>query len=64
MGIFGFLTLENENISGNQGLWDQLGGLKWIKHNIAAFGGNPNKGLKYVVSVCYLIFVFEMRGII
>ena len=26
-----------------KGLWDQLGGLQWIKSNIGAFGGNPNK---------------------
>ena len=26
-----------------KGLWDQLGGLQWIKSNIGAFGGNPEK---------------------
>ena len=43
LGIFGFLTLGNEELSGNVGLWDQLGGLKWIKKNIFHFGGNPNQ---------------------
>ena len=31
LGVFGFLTLGDESIPGNQGLWDQLGGLKWVK---------------------------------
>jgi para-nitrobenzyl esterase len=48
VGVFGFmahpdLTKESpNNASGNYGLLDQVAGLKWIKKNIAAFGGDPN----------------------
>lgn len=48
LGILGFLahpllTAENGRGSGNYGLYDQLAALKWVKRNIAVFGGDPNK---------------------
>jgi len=48
LGIFGFyahpeLTKESPNkASGNQALADSIATLKWIKANIANFGGDPN----------------------
>ena len=49
VGQLGFLahpelSAENPNhVSGNYGILDQIAGLQWIKNNIAAFGGDPNK---------------------
>jgi len=49
VGQLGFLahpelSAENPNhVSGNYGLLDMIAALKWIRKNIAAFGGDPDK---------------------
>ncbi len=49
VGVFGFLAdpeLSAESphhASGNQGLLDMIAGLKWVRRNIAQFGGDPSR---------------------
>jgi para-nitrobenzyl esterase len=46
LGPLGFAVLpelnEEAGKTGNYGLYDQLTAIKWVKHNIEAFGGDPD----------------------
>jgi para-nitrobenzyl esterase len=74
VGVFGFLAHPElsaespQGISGNWGILDQIAALKWVKQNIASFGGDPANvtiagqsagGL----SVMYLLASPEARGL-
>ncbi|WP_230983718.1 carboxylesterase/lipase family protein [Caulobacter rhizosphaerae] len=49
LGIFGFyaspeLSAESpQHVSGNQGVLDQIAALRWVRANIAAFGGDSDR---------------------
>ncbi|VEN63071.1 unnamed protein product [Callosobruchus maculatus] len=42
LATLGFLSTGTKEAPGNNGMKDQVEALRWIKHNIASFGGDPD----------------------
>lgn len=73
VGAFGFLahpelSKEQGGHSGNYGIMDQIAALRWIRENIAQFGGDPDRVLVMgqsagAFSVASLIFAPEAKGL-
>ncbi len=43
LGAFGFLVLDDPSTTPNVGLLDQVAALEWVRDNVAAFGGDPDR---------------------
>ena len=39
----GWLSLDREEVQGNQGLHDMVAALAWIQNNVGNFGGDPGQ---------------------
>lgn len=74
LGVLGYLAHPelsaetDENISGNYGLLDQIAALKWVRENIASFGGDPENVTiagesAGALSVMYLMASPPARGL-
>ncbi|CAG2171018.1 unnamed protein product [Oppiella nova] len=68
VGVFGFLNTRTEEAPGNMGIYDQSMALNWIKDNIVAFGGDPNKIVPFgesagAISIGILMTFNRTRGL-
>ncbi|KAM3966297.1 juvenile hormone esterase-like [Aphomia sociella] len=50
LGVFGFLSLDIPEASGNMGLKDQVKALEWVQNNIENFGGDKNNVTLFGIS--------------
>ena len=50
LGALGFLAVPGEQATGAFGLHDQVAALRWVRDNIAAFGGDPEQVTIYGLS--------------
>lgn len=50
LGALGFLAVEGERPAGALGLHDQIAALRWVRDNIASFGGDPSRVAVYGLS--------------
>lgn len=74
LGVLGYLAHPGlsaespQGVSGNYGLLDQIAALRWVKNNIAAFGGDPSNVTiagesAGALSVMYLMASPSARGL-
>lgn len=68
LGVFGFLSLDIPEASGNMGLKDQVQALEWVRDNIRTFGGDKDNvtvlGLSAgAASIEYLILSPLAKGL-
>jgi para-nitrobenzyl esterase len=67
-GWFAHPALTREGPTGNYGMMDQIAALKWVKANIAQFGGDPSNVTIYGesaggISVLYLMLSPQAKGL-
>uniref|UniRef100_A0A1I8M5J7 Carboxylic ester hydrolase n=2 Tax=Musca domestica TaxID=7370 RepID=A0A1I8M5J7_MUSDO len=70
LGVLGFLSLKSENLNvpGNAGLKDQVMALRWVKSNIANFGGDVDNITVFGesaggASTHYMMITEQTRGL-
>ncbi len=74
LGALGFLAIDEliqenvRNTAGNFGLLDAIAALQWVRDNIGAFGGDPNRVMLFghsagANSICSLLAAPEAAGL-